>query len=112
MGKHRTFSRYIQKKRKMSLGDTALPTSLTDFTDILDQFKDTNDGEDWCILNTVIWNDGEIVIRSCSSSLKAVLANSSTWSLDGTFDIKKWTLSPHVSSFLISYLTFTKIFSF
>ena len=102
MGKQITFSRYIQKKRKMSFGATALPTSWTDFTEILDRFKDTNDGEDFCILKTVIWNDGEIVIWSCSPSLKAVLANSTTWSLDGTFDIKKLTLFSQVSSFLIS----------
>ena len=102
MGKQRTFSRYIQKKRKMSFGTTALPASWTDVTEILDRFKDTNDGEDLCILSTVIWNDGEIIIGSCSPSLKAVLANSATWSLDGTFNIKKLTLFFQLSSFLIS----------
>ena len=39
---------------------------------------------------------------SCSPSLKAVLANSAKWSLDGTFNIKKLTLFFQLSSFLIS----------
>ena len=111
MPKQRSFGRFLQKKRKNKFGDTSLPKTWKDFSSIPDQFLQTNDGEPFMILDKIIGNEGERVIGFVSPSLKHVMANSSSWSIDGTFDITKWTLFKQVCS-LISYLFASSITSF
>ena len=94
---HRSLARIFQKKHKLSFGDTKLPSAWSDLVDIPSQFKKTSSGEEFLIMNKKLDNTSESRILGFSSpSLMDVFRKSREISIDGTFDITKWTLFSQV----------------
>ena len=93
----RSLARFLQKKRKLSFGDTKLPSVWDDLQDIPSQFKKTSSGEEFLIMNKKLDNTSESRILGFSSpSLMDVFRRSREISIDGTFNITKWTLFSQV----------------
>ena len=93
----RSLARHLQKKRKLSLEDIKLRSVWDDLQDIPTQFKETSSGEEFLMLNQKVDNTSESRILGFSSpSLMDVFRRSSEISIDGTFDITKWTLFSQV----------------
>ena len=93
----RSLARFLQKRRKLSFGDHKLPSDWGDLEDIPSQFKQTSSGEEFMIMNKKLDNAAESRILGFSSpSLMDVFRGSREISIDGTFDITKWTLFSQV----------------
>ena len=94
---HKSFARSMQKKRKSSIGDHKLPKAWKDLDDTPEQFTKTSSGEQFLIFNKEVDNTtGARILGFSSPSLLDVLRNASDISIDGTFDITKWTLFSQV----------------
>ena len=104
--KQRSLARNLQRKRKASFGETVLPKTWADFDDVPEKFQLTNDGSPFLSCDEVIGKAGERVLGFISPSLSEVLRGSSEWSIDGTFDITRWTLFSQVRSFCLYLFKF------
>ena len=70
---------------------------MKDLEDIPEQFTKSITGEEFLIYNREVNSTtGERILGFSSPSLLDVLRNSSEASIDGTFDITKWTLFSQV----------------
>jgi hypothetical protein len=98
---HRSLARGLQKKRKMTFGDEKLPTSWDDMQNVPEQFKTTHSAEAFLIMNQSINNKGALIMGFSSPSLLEVLRKSEELSIDGTFDITKWTLFAQVKFIIL-----------
>ena len=94
---HKSLARSLQRKRKSSFGDNKIPSSWKGLEDIPEQFTKSSTGEEFLIYNREVNSTtGERILGFSSPSLLDVLRNSSEASIDGTFDITKWTLFSQV----------------
>ena len=87
----RNISQQLSRKRKLMVENTPLPKEWDDLADIPEKFKITTSGEEFLIVNKKIKETGERVIGFSSQQLLEVLDKSSTWSVDGTFEVTKYT---------------------
>ena len=94
---HKSFARSLQKTRKSSFGDHKLPKAWKDLDDTPEQFTKTSSGVQFLIFNREVDNTtGARILGFSSPSLLDVLRNATDISIDGTFDITKWTLFSQV----------------
>ena len=96
----------MQKKHKKSFQDERLPITWEQLETVPEKFIKTQFGEDFLVFNHVINNEGVHVMEFMSPSLLAVLKNTEDCSVDGTFDITKWTLFSQVSFRFLFSLNF------
>ena len=94
-------ARGLQKKRKRSFGDEKLPTSWDDMKNVPEQFKTTHSGEAFLVMNQSINKMRALVMGFRSPSLLDVLRKFEELSIDGTFDITKWTLFAQVKFIIL-----------
>ena len=73
-----------------------LPTSWDDMQNVPEQFKTTQSFKAFLVLNQSINNKAALVMGISSPSHLDVLRKSEELSIDGTFDITKWTLFAQV----------------
>ena len=101
---HKSFACSLQKKRKRSFGEEKLPTSWDDMKTVPEQFLKSYSGEDFLVMNKSINEAGARIMGFVTPSLMVVLKKTDDISIDGTFDITKWTLFAQVrySFFLFS----------
>ena len=106
---HRSLARGLQKKRKRSFGDEKLPTSWDNMKNVPKQFKTTHSGEAFLVMNQSINNVGALFMGFSVPSLLDILSKSEELSIDGTFDITKWTLFAQVKFIIFdTFLTIGK----
>ena len=87
----RNISQQLSRKRKLLVENQPLPKDWDDLTDIPEKFKMTTSGEEFLVINKRIKDTGERVIGFSSPQLLEVLNRSSIWSVDGTFEVTKYT---------------------
>ena len=93
---HRSFARSLQKKRKVDNEEEALPSSWDDLETVPSKFHLSKSGEELLCFNQVVNNDGMRIFGFLSPSLLAIIKSATEWSIDGTFDITRWTLFAQV----------------
>ena len=103
---NRSFARLLQKHRKKLFQEKRLPSTWEDLQTVPEKFTKTNSGEEFLVYNEVLNKDGQCVLGFMSPSLLAVIKTGDEWSVDGTFDITKWTLFAQVRFKMIFQFNF------